>query len=91
LRIHFQSRRANISYLVFGLKPAVFGRLTNATAPPPIALESCSMAQTDRQSSRLHSKKNFLVGGCGFFVSDNVSEVVLGQFWLMLPGLGPNL
>jgi len=28
--------------------PAVFGCLTNALAPPPIALESCSMAQTDR-------------------------------------------
>jgi len=27
---------------------AVFGCLTNALAPPPIALESCSAAQTDR-------------------------------------------
>jgi len=26
----------------------VFGCLTNAPAPPPIALESCSAAQTDR-------------------------------------------
>jgi len=31
-----------------------------------------------------------LVEGCGFFVTDVVSEVVLGPFWLMLPGLGPN-
>jgi len=23
-------------------------------------------------------------------VSDIISEVVLGSFWLMLPGLGPN-
>ena len=30
------------------------------------------------QSSSLHSKKNFLVGGCGFFVSDVISEVVFG-------------
>ena len=29
-------------------KTAVFGCLTNALAPPPIALESCSTAQTDR-------------------------------------------
>jgi len=29
-------------------KTAVFGCLTNALAPPPIALESCSRAQTDR-------------------------------------------
>jgi len=32
----------------FRKKIAVFGCLTNALAPPPIALESCSMAQTDR-------------------------------------------
>jgi len=30
-----------------------------------------------------------LVGGGGFFVTD-ISEVVLGSFWLMLPGLEPN-
>jgi len=29
-------------------KTAVFGCLTNALAPVPIALESCSTAQTDR-------------------------------------------
>jgi len=27
---------------------------------------------------------------CEFFVADVISEVVLGSFWLMLPGLGPN-
>ena len=37
------------------------------------------------QSSRLHSKKIFLVGVCGLFVTDVISEVVLGSFWLMLP------
>jgi len=36
------------SYFDFGLKQAVFSCLTNALAPPPIALESCSRAQTDR-------------------------------------------
>jgi len=34
-------------------------------------------------------KKNFCLG-VRFFVSDIISEVVLGSFWLMLPGLGPN-
>jgi len=29
-------------------KTAVFGCLTNVLAPPPIVLESCSVAQTDR-------------------------------------------
>ena len=46
----------------FRKKTAVFGCFTNALAPLPIALESCSAAQTDRQSSRLHSKINFLLG-----------------------------
>jgi len=31
-------------YFEISLKPAVVGCLTNALAPPPIALESCSMA-----------------------------------------------
>jgi len=35
-------------YLDFSLKPAVFGCLTNDIAPPWIALENCSRAQTDR-------------------------------------------
>jgi len=38
----------------------------------------------------MHWKKNFLVGGCGFFVTDVISEVGLGSFWLMLPGVGSN-
>jgi len=30
-----------------------------------------------------------VVVGCWFFVSDVISEVVFGPFWLMLPCLGP--
>jgi len=33
---------------IFAKETAVFGCLTNALAPPPIAPESCSMAQMDR-------------------------------------------
>jgi len=33
---------------IFAKKTAVFGCLTNALAPPPIAPESCSTAQMDR-------------------------------------------
>ena len=36
------------------------------------------------------TQKKFLVGGCGFFVSDVISEVVFESFLLMLPGLAPN-
>jgi len=55
------------SYLDFGLKPAVFGCLTNTIAPPPIVLESCSKLKWIDPSSSLHSKKNYLVGSCDFF------------------------
>ena len=87
---HFESRGTIYSYYEIGLKPAVVGCLTNAIAPLPIALESCSRAQTDGPAFCSALEKNFLVGGCGFFVSDVKSEVVFGSFWLMLPGLGPN-
>jgi len=38
----------------------------------------------------LCTQKKILGWGCGFFVSDVISEVVLGPFRLMLPGLGSN-
>jgi len=44
----------------------------------------------DSTSLLVCNKKNFLVGGCRFFVGDVISEVVFRPFWLMLPGLGPN-
>jgi len=62
------------SYLDFSLKTAVFSCLTNAIAPPPIALESCSRAQMDRPAFSSALEKNFLVGGCRFFVSDILSS-----------------
>ena len=37
-----------IHTLISALITAVFGCLTNALAPPPIALESCSTAQMDQ-------------------------------------------
>jgi len=87
---HLESRGTIYSYFDFSLKPAVVSCLTNALAPPPIALESCSMAQTDQTVFPDCTRKTFLVGGCGFFVGDVISEVVFGPFCLMLTGLGPN-
>jgi len=87
---HFESRRTIYLYLDFSVKTAVFSCHTNAIAPLPFALESCSMAQTDWPVFYIALKKIFLAGGWGFFVSDVISEVVLGSFWLVLPGVGPN-
>jgi len=45
---HFESWHTIYSCFEIGQKPAVVNCLTNAQAPSPIALESCSRAQTDR-------------------------------------------
>jgi len=36
------------------------------------------------------TRKKIFWLGMGFFVSEVKSKVVLGSFWVMLPGLGPN-
>jgi len=43
------------------------------------------------KSSNLHSKKNFLLGGCGFFVSDVISGGLLGHLGPLCLALGANL
>jgi len=43
--------RTGLRYIhtsILAYKTAVFGCLTNALAPPPTALQSCSRAQTDQ-------------------------------------------
>jgi len=50
----------------FRLKPAVFGCLTNTIAPLPIALESCSRAQTDWPVFYSALKKIFWLGVANF-------------------------
>jgi len=42
------------------------------------------------KSSSLHSKKNFLLGGCGFFVSDVISGGLLGHLGPLCLALGTN-
>jgi len=42
------------------------------------------------KSSSLHSKKNFLVGGCGFFVSDVISGGLLHHLGPLHLALGSN-
>ena len=42
------------------------------------------------KSSRVHSKKIFLVGVCGFFLSDVISGGLLGHLGPLYLALGPN-
>jgi len=42
------------------------------------------------KSSSLHSKKNFLLGMCGFFVSDVISGGLLGHLGPLCLALGAN-
>ena len=51
----------------FRKKTAVFGCLTNALAAPPIALESCSTAQTDRPVEKIALEKIFFAWGVQVF------------------------
>ena len=68
-------------------KTAVFGCLTNALAPPPIVLESCSRAQTDRPVQQIALEKKFLLGGAGF-LSDIISGGLLGLLGPLCLALG---
>ena len=89
----FNSLAAGLWYIrtsISAYKTAVFGCLTNALAPPPIVQRAVQRLKRIGQSSRLHSKKIFLVRGYRLFVTDVISEVVLGSFCLMLSGLEPN-
>jgi len=45
--LHFERQGTIYLYFEIGLKPAVVSCLTNAIAPPLIALDSCSRAQAD--------------------------------------------
>jgi len=44
----------------------------------------------DAASLLVCTRKNFLVGGCGFFVSDFISGVVLAHLGPLHLALGPN-
>jgi len=51
VKFHITTLRTGLRYIrtsISAQKTAVFGCLTNALGPLLIALESCSMAQTDR-------------------------------------------
>ena len=87
---HFENRGTIYSYLDFSLKSSSF----QLPYQRPSSSADCArelfkgLNGLDRLLDC--TRKKFLVGGGGFFVSDVISEVVFGPFWHMLPGLGPN-
>ena len=84
--------RAGVRYIrTFGLKNSSF-RLPyqRPSSSTDCARELLNGSKGSASLVDYTRKKIFLVGGCGFFVTDVISEVVLGSFWHMLPGLGPN-
>ena len=87
---NFENRHTVYSFVDFGLKNSSFLLPYQRPSSSADCARAVQGLKRIGQSSRLHSKKIFLVGGCGFFATDVISEVVLGSFWLMLPGLGPN-
>jgi len=78
------------SYFEIGLKAAVVGCLTNALAPSANCVRELFKVLNGLASHLACTRKKLWLGIVDFFVSDIISEVVFGPFWLMLPGLGPN-
>jgi len=81
-------------------RPAAFGdfrkKRLNAHGFVREYLRSCLGYRPSRsvkrrgKSSCLHSKKYFLLGGCGFFVSDIISGGLLGHLGPLRLALGAN-
>jgi len=76
--------------LDFGLKNSSF-RLPYQR---PSSSADCTkeLLNGSKESASLvdYTQKKFFGWGVRIFVTDVISEVVLGSFWHMLPGLGPN-
>jgi len=82
---HDQS--TNISYLDFSLKPAVFSCQCHSSSTDCVR-EPCKPSKDLANLLVCNGKIHWC--GVADFVTDVISEVVLGPLWLMLPGLEPN-
>ena len=87
---HFESRSTIYSYFDFGLNNSSF-RLPyqRPSSSADCARELLKGSNGSASLVDCTRKKIFRLG-VRIFVTDVISEVVLGSFWLMLPGLGPN-
>jgi len=86
----FESKRTIYLYFDFGLKNSSF--LLPCQRPSSTADCARELINGSNGSASLVdcTRKKFFGWGCGYFVTDVISEVVLGSFCLVLPGLGPN-
>jgi len=89
LSSHFESQLTIYSYFDFGLKNSSFRLPYQRPSSSADCARELFNGSNGSASLLVCTRKNFLVGSCGFFVSDVISEVVFGPFWLMLPGLEP--
>jgi len=86
---HFENRSTIYSYFDFGLKNSSFQLPYQRPSSSDCAREL--FKGSNGSASLVDCTQNKFFGwGVGFFVTDVISEVVLGSFWLMLPGLGSN-
>jgi len=80
----------NISYLDFWHKTSSFRLLYQRHSSSADCTRELFKNLNGSASLLVCTLENFFGWGCGFFVSDVISEVVFESFWLVLPGLGPN-
>jgi len=90
LRVYFESRRTIYSYFDFGLKNSSFRLPYQRHTSSADCARELFNGSNGSVSLLDCTRKKFFGGGCGFFVSDVITEVVLMSFWLMFPGLGSN-
>jgi len=78
-------------YFDFGLKNSNFQLpYQHPSSSADCARELFNGSKQIGQSSRLHSKKKFLPGGCGFSVSEVISAELLGHLGPLCLALGAN-
>jgi len=88
--LHFESRRTIYSHFDFGLKNNSFRLPYQRSSSSVDCTRELFNGSNGSASLVEYTRKKVFGWGCGFFVTDVISEVVLGSFWHMLPGLGPN-
>ena len=87
---HFENRSMIYSYFNFGLKNSSFRLPYQRPSSSADCARELFNGSNGSDSLVDCTRKKIFGWGCGFFVTDVISEVVFGSFWLMLPGLGPN-